>query len=1631
MDTGSPDLGVDFVINFGDSFGGLKTLDDLIGTTSANAVREFQRLQKAVDGGLGMSEASAQFRTLDASATRALRSAAKEAANAERAGEALVRQLEKQNATFGKSREEVRAMRVEEAALAAERTKNSDLAGRLRAELQLLVNAEAEAAAMAQTQAQAVREAAFAYNQFEAAARRGMALAREADARDAAVAREAEAQAVRDAAFAYNQFERAAREGMAIAREEDARAAAVAHEAEAQALRDAAFAYNQFQVAARAGMTASREIDANAAAAERLRLSTDPLYAATKRVNDEIAESTRLFKAGAIAEGEYIRQQAVLTERLNAHTVVQDTNTVAAKRGSGALTQLSFQLNDVATMAAAGSPPFQILATQAGQIVQVFQMAEGGAKGLALELGGLLLRFAPLIGFVAAAGAGLALFVRWVNEGVTNNQLTKDLGDITGGADATKQELYKLKDETVTWGDTTKAIFSVVGHDVAEAFVGDMKGMSSSVKSVLDDMTSYGRKALAALYAGVAGTRSYLNEVEKGGLLGLGKMMIGLGDPKLIEKTYGAAYDAADKYLTKLGARIKTAAIGNARERIAKSIGFNNEPKPKTDRHADQLAREAAATEAQIRNLYKLADAYGVSGAAALIAEARVKAESEAIKKRADIEEAVARQVRLSVAQRVADSAKSTAGLRDEALIQEQINAGVADGSIATERANVLLRERLADLPLLAALEAARTVKDLKGTQEATKALEEQRAARDRLTDAQRAAQIATATIDGNDRLAELREELRLVGATEAVRVRALAVLRATQEASRKDWTGPKAEAWIQQQADIAVAQLQVSEATDAWNASLGYTSDLFGEIDHAAQGAARGMSDAFGSVGASIGDALTIMTAFYADQANLQQAHDAAIRKAAGNQAAIAHEQQLYAIRSSSLQIGAYGDMSAAAKRFFKEGSAGYKALGAAEKAFRIAQFAMSVQAMVQNAAETLGFVANSAAKATAAGAEGVATQSKLPFPANIAAMAATAAALVAAGVAIFGGGGGGSSVPKSNTGTGTVLGDADAKSESLKRSIDQLREIDTVTSVFARQMAGSLRSIDDQIGGLAAVLVRSGNVDASSGVIEGFKSDVIGSILGKVPVIGGFLSSLFGSKTTVLASGLYGGAQSVGSILSNGFDASTYSDVQKKKKFFGLTTSTKTSTQFGAADADLERQFTLILGSFASAIAGAAAPLGEATSAVEARLNGFVVNIGKIDLKGLTGTQIQEKLEAVFGAAADGMAEAAFPGIARFQKAGEGAFETLVRVASTLEAVSSSLDLIGGSARAMSIDAKLGLADQFDSVGDLTNAMEAYFGTYFSEAEQAAAKTAQLGRVFESMGLTMPATLHAFRALVEAQDLTTTAGQQTYATLLQLAPAFADLQKSMAGAKSAADVLAERQDLERKLLELNGDTAALRALDLAKLDESNRALQQQIWAIEDAKQAADAAKDLRDAWTSVGDSIMDEVKRIRGLTDNGGGDTFASLMGQFNAATAAARAGDLDAAKSLPGLSQSLLNAAAEMATSRQELARMQAQTAASLEATYGLLNGLPASTPAASPDRAILEAMSTSVTAPVSGAANDDVASVIRDLKEETASMKRDLTSALAVIAGNTAKVAKKLDDVTAESGGNAVTIASVAA
>lgn len=1606
MDDGSPTLEVGFAIDTAGSFESLTQLDGLIDKATANAVAEFAKVEKASSGMLNLAGATASIKAFGSAATRADQDIIRSRAQVESSGEALIRQIQRQTDAFGKTRSEIRGMKADAAALAAEQQGLTELAQRIRAAEASLYDQEFAAARKAAQEAEAVVEA------------KAMAAAA---AENEAAAMQAEAAAA------------------AKLSAEHAKLAAMVQESHDAQMADAA-------------------------AAERLRETTDPLYAATKRLNAEIAESTRLYYAGATSEAEYQRQQQVLTQALNAATAQHNAMAMAGRKNAFAMQQVAIQIPDVVQGILSGQKPFQIFIQQGGQIAQIAMMAEGGIKGLALEFGALALAAAPAIAVLGTVAAvGFAAFKQFQSQVKDSGDLTryrdslglthKEMLQLSDGTDQAGGKIKELTDVTVTAGDVMAGLWKTIADGA------NVNGAWDSIKdgavSVFGVIIEAWNATSAGITAGIYGTANAakviwnnfatsvgdafyqavnfaidaMNKLAQAGTAVLNGIIdaankvpgvnIGHADPmqikpvdnpykgmagqdaanaaaKAISDGYTQAYADAKKADAAFWKQVGDNAKQSAKDRMkaeADAIKANRTPKKAND-HG--LASALDQLDAQIKGQWALAAAYQVSDAAAMKAEALQKAEEQAIRHKGETGIFYEKELAVAVAQTAVAGAKTIADLNAQTIAQRQVNDAVAAGVLPASQIGQAMQEANEKRQLLAALAVA----EEKGwTDQAAKLRGELaslgKTQADSNAEAERA-QVLAATASGSDQLDQLKLEASLIGKTNEVRAVAIAQLQAEQFLrDHPGATAEEAQRYIAQQVQITKQSAANEAAAAQFNEQLRLTADLADSVGDS-------LSKAFGKAGDALGDVVKILGHYGDEQQKITDlVNNQQITSAAG------------AKKSADLQMSSLIGITDAAKNLFSEHSKGYKAMEAAERALTVVQLARTAVDVAGGAARMFAELGVWA------------------FPA-VAAMIGVMASLG------FGGGGKSADykVPD-NTGAGTVLGDPSAQSASIKNAIDALKEVDTLTNTYAREMSASLKSIDSAIGGLATVLVRAGDINASSGVTEGFKSNIIGSVLGSIPVIGGLLGSLFGSKTTVVGSGLYGGAQSIGSILSGGFDAQTYSDIQKKHKFFGITTGTSYKTQYGAADPTLENQFTLILKQFDDAIVAAAGPLGAATSDIQNRLNSFVVNIGKIDLKGLTGQQIQDKLEAVFGAAADSMADAAFPGIEKFQQVGEGAFETLVRVASTVEAVTNALSELGTSAQSLGIDAKMGLASQFDSVSDMTSAIDAYFQAFYSTEEQTAAKTNELKRVFDSLGLTMPTTLDAFRQLVDAQDLTTTAGQETYATLIKLAPAFADLQEALNGAKSAADIASERQDLQKQLLELQGDTAALRALQLAAIDPSNRALQEQIWAIQDAQDAAKAAQDLADAWTSVGDSIMDEVKRIRGLNDSASGGSFASLMGQFNAATAAARGGDQDAAKSLPQLSQDLLNAASLVATSRQELDRIQAQTAASLEATYAAIMAAQGGTAAAtasgiasSPAVVSIDTLTTSQPATAPAPANDDIIAELQALRSEVAQLRSDNNSGHAATAGNTGAIKKTLDNVTAASGGDAISTQAAA-
>lgn len=145
----------------------------------------------------------------------------------------------------------------------------------------------------------------------------------------------------------------------------------------------------------------------------------------------------------------------------------------------------------------------------------------------------------------------------------------------------------------------------------------------------------------------------------------------------------------------------------------------------------------------------------------------------------------------------------------------------------------------------------------------------------------------------------------------------------------------------------------------------------------------------------------------------------------------------------------------------------------------------------------------------------------------------------------------------------------------------------------------------------------------------------------------------------------------------------------------------------------------------------------------------------------------------------------------------------------------------------------------------------------------------------------------------------------------------------------KSQAEraIAQERRGLESQLLQVQGDTEALRQLELASLNESNRALQERIWTIQDEMAAAEkAAQAEREAVSQS----MDIIGRIQSARDN-----------QLNAELGAIRTLS-QLYDSLQLSSQSILDPLERMNEAQRQFAKLQVRAENGDTAAVGELQG-----------------------------------------------------------------------------------------
>ncbi|TXH90354.1 MAG: hypothetical protein E6Q78_05285 [Rhodoferax sp.] len=338
--------------------------------------------------------------------------------------------------------------------------------------------------------------------------------------------------------------------------------------------------------------------------------------------------------------------------------------------------------------------------------------------------------------------------------------------------------------------------------------------------------------------------------------------------------------------------------------------------------------------------------------------------------------------------------------------------------------------------------------------------------------------------------------------------------------------------------------------------------------------------------------------------------------------------------------------------------------------------------------------------------------------------------------------------------------------------------------SSMMSLQEAGNFSAVAD---GLNMVGDGLGYLNAAMAASEGKWGKAIGSAVGTY--FGGPLGAAIGGAVGGWIDDAFGGGReyTTGTGISGRFSGSTftgrnYQDWRNdgSSGFFGIGASGSSSgTNYSAMDAGQAKSLGAAYGAIISQTAGFATALGASADSIKSFQK---------DIKLALGADAEANKKAIadmFRGVADEIAATVLD--AQYIREGEGAADTLARLASNLTLVNGSFDSLGKTMLAISQgsgDAASALVDVFGGVQQFQTVTAAYYQRFYSEEERLANTREQLSSQLGALGVSMPDTVEAYRELVSAQDVTTESGRKTYATLLSLSGAFADVSESAAEA-------------------------------------------------------------------------------------------------------------------------------------------------------------------------------------------------------------------------------------------------------
>lgn len=436
---------------------------------------------------------------------------------------------------------------------------------------------------------------------------------------------------------------------------------------------------------------------------------------------------------------------------------------------------------------------------------------------------------------------------------------------------------------------------------------------------------------------------------------------------------------------------------------------------------------------------------------------------------------------------------------------------------------------------------------------------------------------------------------------------------------------------------------------------------------------------------------------------------------------------------------------------------------------------------------------------------------------------------------------------------------------------------------------------------------------------------------------VVGGIVNRAFGM----------GSVNTTGAGITGTLSASGGADVQNFQNWSqkgGWFRSSKSGTNFSAVTSEFDSFLDSTIKNIADSTRSYAESIGLSASIVD----GFSKAIN-ISLLGLDEAGKTKAIQDALGSFAEDLAKTIVErtksvfldgNVISVQKSGETATQTLIRLSESISTVNGVLKLFNDDLLSLSVRSSVAasnLIDVFGGVENFRSQTSAYYEAFFSDLEKNAQIAKALQEGFGSIGLSVPKTVDQYKQLVNAQDLTTEAGQKTFAALIALAPAFDAITKSAASLQSnynqylldpaaqqravmdglsqsfsailpanlpssiqeykklvdaqdasteagkrqrdgllalapqfaayidsikqAQDAIdSQRYGLETTLLQLQGNTVALRERERNALDETNRALYDKITALQNANAAQQSADQAAAARKQAEDAVINE---------------------------------------------------------------------------------------------------------------------------------------------------------------------------